>query len=187
MTMILCDVDGVLADFTGAACREISDILGREVLPNECGEWDIARNFDLTNKQALAFDRRVRRKGFCANLDLLPGAQNAVNDLQDLGFVYFVTSPWRGSSYWMPERTQWLHEHFAIPSSMIVHAEDKSVVSGEVIIDDNPGNVVVGERKLRVLVPNAANAQWRKYGRPPRNMLCAKSWPKILAAVRGVK
>lgn len=183
--IILCDVDGVLADFTGAACRELSEIIGRAVTPSECSHWDMAYSLGLTGKQAVAFEARVRRKGFCAGLAILPGALSGVAQLQNTGFVYFVTVPWRGSRYWLFERTQWLADNLGISATQVIHTYDKAIVRGDVIIDDKPAHVVGGERKLRVLVPNASNAAFRKehYG----ELLVAKSWPKILAAVRGVK
>lgn len=188
MTVILLDVDNTIADFTGAVCREASDIAGREINPLEVTGWHLPTSFGFSQKEAKALYSRISKKGFCLNIEPLAGAVQAVQKLKQLGEVVFVTSPWDSSPYWMHERNQWLQNFHDAEPSAIIYTHKKHLIYGEVIIDDRPLNVVLGERKLRVLIPTQANKTWRnnKGSTVSDPVYISKSWPSIYRAVKEV-
>lgn len=183
--IVLCDVDNVLADFTGAACLEMSEVLGRNVLPSECKEWSFGYNFDLSAKQYRAWDSRIRRKGFCASIAPMPGAVSFIKRLEEVASVFFVTSPWEASPFWMPERAKWILEVFGRREDSVIHTSAKEMILGDVIIDDRPVNVLYGKRALRVLVPNEANADWRR-SNSCKQLVVTKSFGRILKEIEKV-
>lgn len=189
MTSILLDIDNTIADFTGAVCREASKILDRGVHPTEITQWNLRASLEMTPKQIKALYTAIQRKGFCLELEPLPGSVTAVKKLQSLGFVNFVTSPWDSSSHWMWERTQWLRTFFNADPEDVIHTHHKWLVKGDVIIDDRPLNVTLGDRKLRVLIPTPANKHWRNNeGITVSNpVYVSKSWPSIIRAVKELK
>lgn len=183
--MLLMDVDGVLADFTGAVCLELSDILERKVTPKECFTWSFQKSFLLNSKQNRALFSRICRKNFCRDLALLPGAQKGVQRLIEsnkVGGIRFVTSPWDSSNYWIKERTDWIYKHFNCTPFTVIHTHDKGSIIGDIIIDDKPANVLAGSRKLRILVPNAANKKFID-ARVGNAITITKHWTKIIKAV----
>ncbi len=184
--IILVDCDGVVADFTGAVCREASEILQRRVDPAEITQWNLKASLEMTNKQTQALYSRIQRKGFCSNLEPLPGAVSAVKKLQSLGFVTFVTSPWDSSPYWMWERIQWLLDFMEADMKDIIHTHQKWLVKGDIIIDDRPSNVVNGDRKLRFLIPTPANKHWRNTSGTTLSdsLYISKSWTSIIQKVK---
>jgi 5'(3')-deoxyribonucleotidase len=121
--IILVDVDGVLADFTGAV-----------------REWDLFALYPEDLQSMIK--RRISDPGFCAELKVLPGAEEGVRELVQLGDVYAVTSPWWSSPTWPYERTRWLDRWFGMPADRVVQTSAKQLVFGDVMIDDRPENLI---------------------------------------------
>lgn len=187
--IILVDCDGVLSDFTGAVCREASEVAGREISPLEVTSWHMPTSFAFDQRQSKALYARITKKGFCLNLEPLAGTVQAVQKLKQLGEVVFVTSPWDSSPYWMHERNLWLRNFHGAEPRSIIHTHKKYLIQGEVIIDDRPLNISRGERKLRVLIPTQANKEWCNntgitLSEP---VYVSKSWPSIIRAVKELK
>jgi 5'(3')-deoxyribonucleotidase len=65
-----------------------------------------------------------------------------MRELNQLGAVYVVTSPWWPSPTWMYERTNWLRRHFGVTPEWVVHTSAKKLVHGRVFIDDNYAHLV---------------------------------------------
>lgn len=148
---VLLDVDGVLADWTGAVANEVA-IHGGSFNKNV---W-----FDqqtLPPKARGPVMRALARPGFCYDLEPIPGAIEAVKALMAAGHdVHFVTSLW-SSPTWAYDRQRWLQSHKLLNSySRLVFAKDKYVVQGDVFVDDKISNV----EKWRTAWPNACGIVW---------------------------
>jgi 5'(3')-deoxyribonucleotidase len=146
--IFLCDVDGVLADFTGAIVTAINDHLDALAetsaipIPHksvaEVTEWDIASCLDVPASLIYA---KAGEPGFCESLKVLPGAVALVETLRLHGKVYFVTSPIWSAPLWMYERTHWLKKHFDAKPGEVMHTSAKELVRGDMLIDDKPQTV----------------------------------------------
>ena len=138
---ILCDVDGVLADFTGA----LLDQCGTVVKPSDINNWDLFSMLE-PDCRAKAF-KILQNSEFWRNLPVFPHAQEAVEDLRRKGRVLFVTSPWANSTTgwechgWGYARAHWLREHFSTPSADLIIAYSKGYVRGDILIDDRFKNI----------------------------------------------
>jgi|ERR1700722_4290093 len=132
---LLCDCDGVLADFIGGMCRE----LRAYGFPYTEDSFDC---FSPTMPPAVqeAWDEIYRRPGFCYGLDWYPGAKDFFLELQRLDKVIVVTAPGPGST-WHYERQEWL--------SGVVHSRDvvfcdasvKPLLLGRLLVEDRAETV----------------------------------------------
>lgn len=139
--VFLVDVDGVLADFTGA----LLNACGSKLKTSDINDWDMFSMIEPDARKK-AFEV-LKTKEFWRNLPLLPNAQNEIEKLRRKGRVLFVTSPWGNPTAgwecdgWGYARAHWLREHFnAIPADIII-TYSKGFVSGDVLIDDRFKNI----------------------------------------------
>lgn len=148
--VVLCDVDGVIADFAsaflGAYERFSGEHVAREV-------WH--RSYDLFEGLGHAAPDEglrgrvsdfVASEAFHLELEPFPGAIEGVRALAEVSEVWFVTSPWKGSREWTFLRDRWLCEKFGGVSGLtlpghIIYARKKHLVFGDVLVDDLPENV----------------------------------------------
>lgn len=135
--IVLCDVDGVLANFTKGYAECVAFATGVEVDWRIADKWELAEAFSLSPSQKRDAEHLISAPGFCARLEVLPGTQEGVEKLREVADVRFVTSPWDSSPYWHYERAAWLKKHFDCSSSkQLVHTGDKSHIFGHMLIDD---------------------------------------------------
>lgn len=153
--VILCDVDGVIADCTGAVGRAAQDFVlvhglynggkkadfGHVVPPTtECKQWEFEHwlGFDKDDsKRFFAYEMLRDRLGH--EVELFPGAVEFVAELRKLGEVVFCTSQWSGMGCWVPAREKLLTTHF--PGCDIIFTHAKHRVHGAYLIDDKPSTI----------------------------------------------
>lgn len=135
---VLLDCDGILSGFVDGVLEAWNKIRGTSYSLKDCTQWDFVEQlgFDWSST-----DKIVAQPGFCANLKVLDGSQEAVYRLKKSCDVFVVTSPFDASPYWMPERSAWLRELFNIEKSHVIHCYMKRLIRGDFLIDDNPENV----------------------------------------------
>lgn len=154
---ILLDVDGVLADFVGAYLALLQDVTGIVATREQVNQWDIAAALGLTAAQSAEVKRAIGNAHLLAGrLAVYPGAIDGVRELEKLGDVYIVTSPWNSNPTWTHDRERWLYTHFGIKSSRVVHTSAKHLVRGDVFIDDKTTAVA----KWREAHPTALPVLW---------------------------
>lgn len=135
---LLLDVDEVLTSFQGTVFDLVEHLYGRRYTANDCTSWDCFQF--LSDEERSEVFHRISQPGFCEGLSPLPGAKEAVAELQELGDVFVVTSPW-DSAQWAFERLNWLRSHFGILRKNVVSTSAKFLVYGDCLIDDNPDHI----------------------------------------------
>jgi phosphoglycolate phosphatase-like HAD superfamily hydrolase len=145
---IVLDVDGVLADFVSSALRVINEMAQREALPgydvspytpDDVRQWEIESLLPKRFHTEL-FDR-LSAPGFCASIEPYPSALAVVDALRATGHdVAIATSPLKGSTTWIAERTAWLQRYWG--EIEIHHTHDKRGVRGDIFVDDKPSHVL---------------------------------------------
>jgi 5'-nucleotidase len=137
--LILVDQDNVLADqcgyFLQLIAREYPEIY--RTFSGELISFDFEKNFSPRYADQIMALRR--RRGFFLQLELMPGAKNALHALQQQGWeVRIVTAPVR-TSYSASEKLDWIVAHLGREwAEKTIITRDKTLVQGDILIDDNP-------------------------------------------------
>lgn len=135
--LILIDQDAVLTDFCASFIRiwnriGVSPALSREAITN----FDIE---ELSGDPALA--RSIMcQPGFFLDMEPIPGAAHVVNEIVDAGHeVLICTAPLVANRHCIPEKQEWIERHLGAPFlKKIIFTNDKTLVRGDVLIDDKP-------------------------------------------------
>lgn len=145
--IILVDQDGVLANYTKAHCEAIAREFPElpRLSESEVTNWSTEDHFPeayRTRIEALALC-----SGFFFQLEPIPGAIEAMETLLAHGHdVRICTAPKKIFDNCVAEKFAWvkkyLGQHFV---ERIIMTRDKTLVHGDVLIDDNPS--IHGERE----------------------------------------
>jgi 5'-nucleotidase len=176
--IILVDMDGVMADLDSRFLT-----LWREKHPDkgfmpseERKDYYIIGTFPEELK-GLAFDI-FSMPGFFRSLPPIPGGAEAVHEMEALGHeVYFCTAPMKRYKHCVPEKYQWIEEHVGRRwTQRLILTRDKTLVSGDVLIDDRPH--IRGVRQSdweHVLYDQPFNR-----GVPGKRRLTWENWKEVL-------
>jgi 5'(3')-deoxyribonucleotidase len=140
---VLLDVDGILADFIGAALLALRAESGLAYSRDDIYTWEV---FDSLPAAAQSYKHVVyellKSKLGCFSMRVYDGAKEGVRRLQELADVVIVTSPFPDSDTWHSEREKWLRSHFGITREHVIHAQAKHHIKGDIFVDDKTANVV---------------------------------------------
>lgn len=143
---IVFDIDGVLADFEGGFVRAWT----RRFPAHPPIAQAERRNFSLLDDYPAHQEPMVREiyyaPGFFRDLEPLPGAIAAVNEIVAMGHeVRICSAPLNRYLHCVPEKYEWVERHLGaefVPR--LILAKDKTWVHGDVLVDDKPE--VIGSR-----------------------------------------
>jgi 5'(3')-deoxyribonucleotidase len=135
--VILLDVDGVLADFTGACLRALLDV-GVRRSASDVTSYKIEDALGLDAGARGYMKSQWSRAGFCAGIEPYPYAREGVEMLRMVGSVYAVTAPMWSSPTWQHERALWLSERMDIITRHVISTHAKHLVRGDVLVEDKP-------------------------------------------------
>lgn len=138
--LILSDMDGVLADF-GAAF----DLRWRELYPEEVFvPSDTSPSFYLRESYPTRLHQAITEiqtaPGFYRDLPPIPGALAGLEQLRELGHdVWICSAPLTEYRNCVREKYEWVDKHLGpYWVRRIILAKDKTLVRGDVLIDDKP-------------------------------------------------
>ena len=89
------------------------------------------------------------QKGFYLKIVPISGAIEAVNKLNEIFDVWFLTRPSYKNAHCYTEKRLWIEEHFGLEwcNKLILHP-DKSLAIGHYLVDDHPWPGFKGEQLL---------------------------------------
>lgn len=182
---ILSDCDGVLADFVGGLCLELT-ARGFDRKPEEIRHWDLAMT--LSEEEMRAAHEIMRTPGFVHSLEWYPGARDFVRELRHEGEAHAVTAPFRSSASWMYERLGWLSSEIPGDRIHFVSGAYKHLVRGDVLIEDHPKTAhdwcETNQSGIAILIDRPWNgpssAEWHMHSR----MYRVRSFDEALQAIR---
>ena len=96
----------------------------------------VISNFDKAAKEG-GWTHRPDLKVNFRNLELIPGAQDALIKLnQDFDIFIATTPPWSRPDVW-GEKREWIGEHFPWLKRKMVLTHRKDLLIGDILIDDS--------------------------------------------------
>jgi len=136
--IILCDVDGVVADLLSEWVRRYNAKYDDDLSPEDITEWDMHRN--VKPECGTDIHNFLRMPNLYSMVEPIPGALEGIQELRRRGHrVVFVTAAVVGS---MDQKARWLKRHgFLTDLNDLIVAQDKSLVQGQVLIDDGAHNI----------------------------------------------
>jgi 5'-nucleotidase len=137
---ICVDMDEVMADTLAEHIRRYNQTFDEDVTPSDLagkGLWEIT---PLDRQQQLrAF---LDAEDFFENLDLMPGAQDVLQQLSTR-FAVFIATQAMAVPNSLGSKYRWLQRHFPfIPPTNYVFCGDKSILRADYLIDDLPKNIL---------------------------------------------
>jgi 5'-nucleotidase len=133
--IVLVDMDGVLANFV-EGFRQAWKNKGFPGL-DEWKNWNMSHHIPESHHHLI--DPVMFEEGLFANLPVIPGAQQAIQEIVADGHVVFVCSTPAASDHCTTEKTAWLRRHFGPEiARKAIFTHDKTVVRGDILIDDKP-------------------------------------------------
>lgn len=148
---ILVDMDGVICGWGDEWDLRVKDLYHLGLRPtNEQEDFDLTKH--ITTPEGMeAFLSIMNAEDFYKVLKPIPGAREALNEMVAEGHdVRIVTSPWLSNPTCAADKIAWVEKHIGEGwAQRVVITRDKSVVLGDVIIDDKPH------------LDNADQAVWR--------------------------
>ena len=178
--IVLVDMDGTIADLEGRFVEQYN-ALYPEYPVGPRTEWDLAS--DVSPERRESVWAILSKDGFFAGLDPLPGAVDAFRAMHAEGHdVVLCTSPYVESRWCESEKRHWAEQHLGVEAgrSMVI-TKDKTLVRGDVLIDDKP--VIAGRLSpawRHVLVDQA----WNRHVGLPRIARDWSDWREVLAGLR---
>lgn len=133
---LLIDVDGVAADFLPYLLQSVAP----EIQPSQITQWDLRKAF--TEYQWSLARKVLSQPDFWVAIPVHPEALVGVQTLRRAGhLLHWVTTPWYGCNQWGAMRRHWLKVHFGADPADVTITEQKHLIHGAGIIDDNPDHV----------------------------------------------
>jgi len=170
---IAVDMDGVLADVESQFSNWYYEQYGVHVPYEQRAGKPEGEGFP--DKDAVR--RFVFTPGFFRTLPVMPGAVDALKQLDDKYEVFIVSAAMEFPQS-LSEKLEWINQHLPfIPWSRIVFCGDKSLIQADYMIDDHPKNLdkFNGETIMFHAAHNANVAHHQR----------VKSWDEIIDLLCG--
>lgn len=137
--LVLADVDGVCAAFDDRA-REVCE-LNKWVLDHDHPSKQTKRF--LTDHIPDKHHRNQLRKHidttpFFADLDLIEGCYEGIMELASKTELHFCSKPLDANVSCASDKVAWIKRHFPKLHGRLILAGDKSLIQGDVLLDDAP-------------------------------------------------
>lgn len=138
--IILVDMDGTIADW-GHGWDRAMDAQGSRARAIRRHAQQVS--FDLKEglgpRQSLVVDRVMDQHGFYADLQPIPGAIEALQQMARKHDVFICTSPWLSNPTCIPDKIGWVEKHLGDNwVNRLIFTKDKTLVRGTFLIDDKP-------------------------------------------------
>lgn len=151
--VILLDLDGVVADFIGKLLKTYNALYGTSFTHASVSDFMFEKCFD--KETASKMYALFNEPGFFADLQKLPGADEAVTGLLEIGHVEICTTPPKIkagepaaagttkalNSYAVLDKLVWINEHYPQLSRHVTLTNKKHLVHGVSLVDDGIHNI----------------------------------------------
>jgi 5'-nucleotidase len=138
--IILLDQDGPLADWEAGFLDIWRKRFPHEVAVEVENRTQFETSLDYPKHLRDAVTNTYHAPGFFLNLKPIQGAIEAVKTMHELGHEIFIcTAPLSVYEHCVIEKYQWVEKYFGRKlTSKIILTKDKTLVRGDILIDDKP-------------------------------------------------
>lgn len=133
--ILLLDQDNVLADWRGYFDSQIEERFGITPI--------VAKQFKMLDNYPPEHHDKVQQvldlPDFYLNLEVIPGAVDAINYLNERFDVFICTSPYTTTLGSVSHKYEWVTKHLG-PEwvNQVIITKDKTLVRGVALVDDKP-------------------------------------------------
>lgn len=136
---ILVDMDGPLADFDVHFFQRCASEGWTLDCTVEAQRHRFATDHIPNRRERDAARAMVDTPGWFRDLPVTPGAQDGLRGLAEFAEVWICTKPLEANGTCRDDKAAWLAEHFGDEwVQRLILAPDKSMVRGDVLLDDAP-------------------------------------------------
>lgn len=137
---VLVDMDGVIANWGKQWDIELEAMDLGPQFPRHAEQTSFNLKENLSDEDAAIVDEIMACEGFYAELEEIEGAFIALRQILRMGHdVRIVTSPWISNPTCASDKINWVRERLGEEwAKRVVITTDKTIVSGDVLIDDKP-------------------------------------------------
>ena len=136
---IAIDMDEVLADFITKELDIYEKEFGIRIKLEDLHGKELYQAVDPLHKDAVL--SYPYRKGFFADLEVMPGSKRVITELQKKYEVFVVTAATEFPNS-LKDKFTWLNRHFpSIGWQYVVFCGYKSVIHTDYLLDDRPSNL----------------------------------------------
>lgn len=136
--IVLVDQDGVLANFLGGAW----DFCNDNGIMVDCKQGQEKHHYLTDHIQDKAQRRMLRNHventPFFRNLEPIEGAIDGINKLAESCEVWICSKPLEVNVTCMNDKHDWVKKHLPKFTDRLILAGDKSLVKGDILLDDAP-------------------------------------------------
>lgn len=153
--VIKIDVDGVIRNIISAMCKVYNQRFGGNLKVSDIDDYDVNTNFPEIYKQT---GRKPTEYFFTDNADLIfetvslpfKGVKDAIDKLIDNGHKVVIVT-WQFSLKNIKHTLNFLEMH-GIRYNAICFTQDKWIVNGDYLIDDNPEFIMDKKDKSKKII-----------------------------------
>lgn len=151
--VILCDIDGVCCDLVGEILNRYNGEYNKDLKQTDITNYDMSKILKSSNGIEKYFTKDLYN-----NIEQIPNSLKYINKLKDLGYrVVYVTSFTKKLA---GLKFDWLKKNGYINNlSDYIEAQDKSLINGDILIDDYIKNVLTFPKK-GILLSHAWNLNY---------------------------
>ncbi len=137
--IILCDMDGVLADLE----KRFLEIWRERYSTKQFIPLEKRRGFYIEEQYPKEESDRIleilREKNLYVSLEPVEGSLNALKEMERNNLVYICTSPFTANPFCLQEKYEWIRKNLGKEwLKRLVMTSDKTLVRGDKLIDDKP-------------------------------------------------
>lgn len=138
---ILLDFDEVINTMVSHWVNTLNCVYGTSVNFEDVNEWDMRKAFPTLTEDEIY--NPLHLQTFWNGVEMMPGAKEGIQKLLFQGHeIYIVTSAHPDTIKW---KAEWLQRELPeIPWSHVIVANNKSLIKGDVLVDDGLHNLYEG-------------------------------------------
>ena len=174
---LLVDMDAVIAHWGPEFDRSLDRIgVGTAGIPRTANQeqWDLKSG--RTKAECAIIDQVMTEPGFYSRLEPIAGAKQALKSAVEDGHdVRIVSSPFISNPTCASDKVAWITKHYGSHwANRLVLTNDKTIVHGDIMIDDKPDitgsmtptwrHIVFGDYAYNRSVDRVRLTDWSRFG-----------------------